>query len=66
MPALKGKPSKIKGSVYKKVIDVGLCEYGHFVGIKEDGSGRVIKLTDKGALKVIWEFSDSVSPPLSL
>lgn len=60
-PTLSEKPTKIKGSVYKGIVNVGLGEHGHFVGIKEDGSGRVVKLTSKGALKVIWEFNDSVS-----
>ena len=64
-PTLSEKPTKIKGSVYKGIVNVGLGEHGHFVGIKEDGSGRVVKLTSKGALKVIWEFNDSVSTLLS-
>lgn len=57
---LKEKASVTKGAVYKKLIDVKLCEDGQFVGIKEDGSGRVVKLTDEGALKVTWEFENSV------
>ncbi|KAJ3478666.1 hypothetical protein NLI96_g9601 [Meripilus lineatus] len=60
-PTLSEKPTKIKGSVYKGIVNVGLGEHGHFVGIKEDGSGRVVKLTSKGALKVIWEFNDSAT-----
>ena len=58
-PGLKSKSSVVKGAVYKTIEDVGLAEYGQFVAIKDDGSGRVIKLTPEG-LKVIWEFSDSV------
>ncbi|RPD68393.1 DUF1620-domain-containing protein [Lentinus tigrinus ALCF2SS1-7] len=61
-PGLKSKSSVVKGAVYKNIEDVGLSEYGQFVAIKDDGSGRVIKLTPEG-LKVIWEFSDSATSP---
>ena len=60
VPDLKTKLSAVKGTVYKSIQDVGVAEYGQFVAIKDDGSGRVVKLTPEG-LKVIWEFSDSVS-----
>ncbi|KAJ3553144.1 hypothetical protein NM688_g3770 [Phlebia brevispora] len=59
-PELKDKPVPVKGAVYEKIIDAGLCEHGMFVALKEDGSGRVIKLNqEEKGLKVIWEFADS-------
>lgn len=60
-PQLKDKPFVNKGSAYLQLHDLGLQNEGLFVAIKEDGSGRVIKLSDDGALKSIWEFADSVS-----
>ena len=60
-PELKEKPQINKGSTYLHLHDLGLQNEGLFVGIKEDGSGRVIKLADDGSLKSIWEFADSVS-----
>lgn len=58
---LKGKPASVKGAVYEKIIDAGLGDYGMFVALKDDGSGRVIKLgEEEKGLKVIWEFADSV------
>ena len=59
-PGLKEKSTVTKGSTYKKLIDVKLCEDGQFVGIKSDGSGRVVKLANDGSLKVTWEFENSV------
>ncbi|THH17682.1 hypothetical protein EW146_g3182 [Bondarzewia mesenterica] len=59
-PELKEKPASVKGAAYDRIIDVGLGGRGHFVALKSDGSGRVLKLdTERGGLKVIWEFSDS-------
>ncbi|KAF8884531.1 hypothetical protein BD779DRAFT_1443085 [Infundibulicybe gibba] len=62
-PNLKSrKPSAIKNAVYKQLVDVGLCEHGHLVGVKEDGSGRILKLQDDGmGLKTIWEFEGSAT-----
>ncbi|THH31554.1 hypothetical protein EUX98_g2645 [Antrodiella citrinella] len=60
-PDLKGKASVTKGATYKKLLDVKLCEDGQIVGIKEDGSGRVVKLADDGSLKVTWEFKNSAT-----
>lgn len=60
-PTLKEKPGVSKGAVYKKLQDINLCEDGQFVGIKEDGSGRLVKLADDGTVKVTWEFENSVS-----
>lgn len=58
---LKGKPVSVKGAAYEKIIDAGLGDYGMFVALKDDGSGRVIKLSEEEkGLKVIWEFADSV------
>ena len=60
-PELKATPVSVKGAAYERVIDIGLAEKGHFVALKSDGSGRVLKLDSENAgLKVIWEFSDSV------
>ncbi|KAI0820139.1 DUF1620-domain-containing protein [Trametes gibbosa] len=61
-PSLKGKPTAIKDAVYKSIEDVGVSEYGQFVAVKEDGSGRVIRLSSEG-LKVIWEYADSATSP---
>ena len=60
-PELKATPVSVIGAAYERVIDIGLAEKGHFVALKSDGSGRVLKLdSEKAGLKVIWEFSDSV------
>ena len=60
-PKLTGKPSTLKGATYDKVIDVGLGSLGHFVALKGDGTGCVLKLDEAtSGLKSIWEFSDSV------
>ncbi len=59
-PDLKTKLTVLKGTIYQKLEDVGLSQYGQFVAITDDGSGRVIKLSSEG-LKVTWEYSDSVS-----
>ncbi|CAL1698629.1 unnamed protein product [Somion occarium] len=58
-PQLKDKPTIKKGSAYLQVHDIGLQEKGLFVATKEDGSGRVIRFSEDGALKVFWEFADS-------
>ena len=58
-PGLKDKPAVNKGVSYKSVHDVGVSEYGQLVAVKDDGSGRVIRLSSEG-LKVIWEYTDSV------
>lgn len=63
-PELKEKPMMIKGSEYKKILDVGLYDYGQFVAIKEDGAGRVVRLGEDG-LKAVWEFAESVSTDVS-
>ncbi len=60
-PELKEKPVPVKGAVYQEIIDAGLNDHGIFVALKDDGSGRVIKINEEGTgLKVIWEFADSV------
>lgn len=57
---LKTTPVSVKGATYERIVDVGLAEKSHFVALKSDGSGRVLKLdSEKAGLKVIWEFSDS-------
>ncbi|KAI0758760.1 hypothetical protein C8Q74DRAFT_1299849 [Fomes fomentarius] len=61
-PDLKTKLTVLKGTIYQKLEDVGLSEYGQFVAITDDGSGRVIKLSSEG-LKVTWEYSDSATSP---
>ncbi|GJE85471.1 PQQ and DUF1620 domain-containing protein [Phanerochaete sordida] len=59
-PELKEKPTTVKGTAYRKLVDLGLSDHGLLVAIKDDGSGHVVKLDDEGSgLKVIWEFADS-------
>lgn len=62
---LDSKPTAVKGASYEQVLDVGLSEQGYFVALKAgDGTARIVKSAngEKEGLKVIWEFSDSVSP----
>ena len=61
VPSLTVKPTFLQGSVYRKIIDIGLQSKGHFVALKEDDAGRVLKLDAEKGLKVIYEFPDSVS-----
>lgn len=66
-PDLHEKPTLVKGAAYVEVVSTGLEDHGLFVAIKDDGSGRVVKLDDDNTgLKVIWEFADSVSDFLTL
>lgn len=56
----------VKGAAYARIVDIGLEEHGLFVGIKDDGTGRVVRVDDNNTgLKVIWEYADSVSIALS-
>ncbi|KAH9981995.1 hypothetical protein BJV74DRAFT_852482 [Russula compacta] len=60
VPHLTEKPTSVEGSVYTKIVDIGLQSKGHFVALKTDSTGRVLMLdADKAGLKVIWEFADS-------
>jgi ER membrane protein complex subunit 1 len=62
-PDLTGKPGGFKGITYKELVDVGLGEeYGMFVAVQGDGSGKVVKLSaeKEGGVKGIWEFAESV------
>jgi hypothetical protein len=62
VPNLAEKPTPLKGPAYSKMIDVGLQNKGHFVALKADDTGRVLKLdAETACLKVVWEFADSVS-----
>lgn len=61
-PELKEKPTAVKGSAYRELVDLGLNDHGLLVAVKDDGSGLLVKLNDEGtALKIIWEFADSAS-----
>jgi hypothetical protein len=59
VPKLMGKPTSVTGT-YARIVDIGLQSKGHFVALTADGTGRILKL-DADELKVIWEFTDSVS-----
>ncbi len=59
-PGLTEKPTSVTGPAYTRIVDIGLHNKGHFVALTENGSGRILKL-DVDKLKVIWEFTDSVS-----
>jgi hypothetical protein len=60
-PKLKGKPSSIKGSAYKSLMDVGLRDHGQFIAVKPDGSTRAFKLGTGGpGISSFWDFADSV------
>jgi hypothetical protein len=65
-PDLTGKPGGFKGITYKELVDVGLGEeYGMFVAVQGDGSGKVVKLSaeKEGGVKGIWEFAESANSP---
>lgn len=59
-PNLQSSSTAAKGSAFKRIVDVGLSEYGQFLAVKDDGSSRIFKL-DGSTLKSVWEFSASVS-----
>lgn len=59
-PELQEKPVTVKGAAYESLVSTGLEDHGMFVAIKDDGSGRVVRLNDDNALKIIWEYADSV------
>jgi hypothetical protein len=63
VPKLSAKPSFVQGSVYSKIIDIGLQRKGHFVALKTDDTSRVLKLDAEKGLEMIYEFPDSVSTP---
>ncbi|TFK33104.1 hypothetical protein BDQ12DRAFT_658417 [Crucibulum laeve] len=60
VPKLTGKPVSVKGEEYEGISDIGLGEYGRLVGIKKDGSGKVLKLSNDG-LESFWEFKESAT-----
>jgi len=62
VPQLTDKPTLVKGSEYRKIIDIGLESKGYFVALKTDDTGRVLRFdAERGILEVIWEFGNSVS-----
>jgi hypothetical protein len=61
VPSLTAKPTVVQDSVYRKIIDIGLQSKGHFIALRTDDTGRVLKLDAEEGLKVIYEFPDSVS-----
>lgn len=66
VPKLSAKPSFVQGSVYSKIIDIGLQTKGHFVALKTDDTSRVLKLDAEKGLEMVYEFPDSVSTPTEL
>ncbi|CCM05286.1 uncharacterized protein FIBRA_07498 [Fibroporia radiculosa] len=59
-PELAAKPMMIKGADYKRILDVGLEDFGQIVALKKDSTAHVFALGKEG-LKGIWEFAESVS-----
>jgi hypothetical protein len=72
------RPVPVKAGVYEKLVDIGLGassgyaggaldtskEGGMFVGIKPDGTGRLLRVmvvSGQREAEVVWEFVDSVS-----
>ncbi|KAI0318194.1 DUF1620-domain-containing protein [Amylostereum chailletii] len=54
------KPTVHKSASFVSVVDVGLGTHGHFVALKQDGSGVVLALdAGKADVATLWEFSDS-------
>lgn len=57
---LDAKTKHLKGSSFKRILNIGLNERGWFVALKEDGTGVALR-TDKDSmgLKHLWEFAES-------
>ncbi|KDQ54694.1 hypothetical protein JAAARDRAFT_182191 [Jaapia argillacea MUCL 33604] len=62
--AVLATPRTSVSSKYKVIMDVGLGEKGLFVGVLEDGTGRVFGMQKEGegdGVKGVWEFSGSAT-----
>ncbi len=61
VPNLSAKPTSMQGPLYNKIIDIGLQSKGHFVALKTVDTCQVLMLDAEKGLKVIYEFTESVS-----
>ena len=60
--SLVGQPKALKGATFKSLVDIGLTEHGHFLALRSDGTGMVLKADrDSKGISLVWEFEDSVS-----
>ncbi|KAK7046106.1 hypothetical protein VNI00_007107 [Paramarasmius palmivorus] len=57
-PSLSGKASSYRGSLFRKIHDIGLGSRGMFIGIKIDGTGQALQLENDG-VKLVWDFEES-------
>jgi ER membrane protein complex subunit 1 len=65
-PEMRGQPKALKGATFKKILNIGLNEFGYFVALREDGSAMALKMDrDSRGVSLIWEFEESVHIKLS-
>ena len=56
-PDLKNAVGKVKNVEFEKLLDVGLGDYGHFVGVKKGEPARVLKMEEDGtSIQLLGEF----------
>lgn len=56
-PDLKNAVGKVKNVEFEKLLDVGLTDYGHFVGLKKGEPARVLKMAEDGtSIDLLGEF----------
>jgi hypothetical protein len=57
---LDGKAKSLKGVSFGSIVDIGLCDHGHFVAIGTDGISKVLKIGGDG-IEDVFEFEGAVS-----
>ncbi len=56
-PDLKNAVGKVKTVQFEKLLDVGLNDYGHFIGLKKGEPARVLKMEEDGtSIQLLGEF----------